>query len=59
MVLFEYECTQALFRILSVRVYSENLAAGRLIAYDETPGTWDYGPSGTPAAEAVRITCNK
>jgi hypothetical protein len=59
MVLFEYECTQALFRILAVRVYSDNLAAGRLIAFDETPGSWDYIPGDTPAAEAIRILCRK
>ena len=63
--LFEYDCKDERYRVLSSTTHSEamaqgSVAQGNVVGPINTPNSlWEYIPPGIPAEKALRIVCAK
>jgi hypothetical protein len=53
----QFDCEGKRFRTISLRVYSENMAAGELLHWDPLPSAWHDTPPRTGAGDILQILC--
>lgn len=57
--LYEYDCKEERFRILSISEHSDPMARGKTLFSDSEPGKWIHTPPETPSQTMLRIVCAK
>ena len=55
--LFEYDCKERRYRILSISSYSGSMARGNTISIDNFPDPWREVPLGTVSEDILVIVC--